>query len=244
MAPAEEPLSAVLVFEGVHKRFGDVEALAGVDLTLEGRGVFGILGPNGAGKTTLLDLALGFGEPDRGTVRLFGEPLTPYPRARVGAVLQREFVMEGITVGEYAELFGAIYGVAYASILRKAALEPRSKTELSRLSGGEAARLFVAAATAHGPELVLLDEPTAALDPQNKERMGDELRALGERALVVVTTHDLEEATRICDRVAFMAFGQVRATGEPKALVERWGTLRDAFFGLVGKTLTRGGEIE
>jgi ABC-2 type transport system ATP-binding protein len=182
----------------------------------------GILGPNGAGKTTLLDILEGLAAPSGGEVRLFGKPLSPYPRARVGAVLQREFVMEGISVAEYAELFAAIQRVPRGAlrIVREAELEGRERSPVARLSGGEAARLFVAAAVVHEPELLFLDEPTAHLDPEHKLRMGEVLKRMARERTVILTTHDLREADALCDRLMFLVKGRVRAEGPRAELVE------------------------
>jgi ABC-2 type transport system ATP-binding protein len=212
----------------------------------------GILGPNGAGKTTLLDILEGLSTPSSGEVRLFGKPPAPYPRARVGVVLQREFVMEGISVAEYAELFAAIQRVPQgaARIVREAKLEGRERSPVARLSGGEAARLFVAASVVHDPEILFLDEPTAHLDPEHKLRMGELLKQMARERLVVVTTHDLREADALCDRLLFLVKGQVRAEGPRDELVaavpaaQRRGLpVEDAFFHFCAARMVHG-ELE
>lgn len=213
-------MSAVLEVRGLGKSFGDVRALHDVSFSIEGPGLVGILGPNGAGKTTLLDILEGLAAPSVGDVRLFGARLDRYPRARVGVVLQKEFSLDGATVGEYAELFAAIYGVRDGArrILREAALEAGARVALERLSGGEAARLFVATAQVHDPELLFLDEPTAHLDPRAKRELGEVLRAASRSRTVVMSTHDLREA-EICDRLLFLVAGEIRAQGPREALV-------------------------
>jgi ABC-2 type transport system ATP-binding protein len=216
-------VTAVLDVRGLGKSFGDVQALHDVSFSIEGPGLVGILGPNGAGKTTLLDILEGLASPSVGEVRLFGvrrAGLDRYPRRRVGVVLQKEFSLDGATVGEYAELFAAIYGVrdGAARILREAALEARARVALERLSGGEAARLFVATAQVHEPDLLFLDEPTAHLDPRAKRELGEVLRAASHQRTVVMTTHDLREA-EICDRLIFLVGGAIRAQGPREALV-------------------------
>ncbi len=213
-----------------------------------GAGLTGIIGPNGAGKTTLLDLLEGLESPTSGSVELFGRAVDPasYPRRRVGVVMQREFVLDGIDVADSADLFAAIYTRADGRkrILERAGLAGRERTPVARLSGGEAQRLFIAAASVHDPELLLLDEPTSELDPESKERVGVLLRSLAERALVVMTTHDLDEAERIADEVLFLFDGRVRAFGSKEDLLRSVGpeaTMRDAFFKLCGTTIARGG---
>lgn len=229
----------VVSAERLRVTFGDKDALAGVDLEVRGPGVVGVLGPNGAGKTTLLDVLSGVADPTSGSVRILGSALGPggrgYPRERVGVVLQREFVMEGITVGEYAELFAEIQRVpgGAARVLARSGLEGRARTAIDRVSGGEAQRLFIAAATVHEPELVLLDEPTSQLDPDNKRRIGALLRELAEERAVLLTTHDLREAERICDRAFFVTDGRIRAHGTVRELVDGVpgaASLEDAFF--------------
>jgi ABC-2 type transport system ATP-binding protein len=240
----------VLELSGVTMRFGDVVALDDVSLSLSGPKLVCVLGPNGAGKTTLLDLALGLAQPSSGSITLFGKSLEPageYPRKRVGVVMQREFILDGVRVGDYADLFAAIYGVdgGSARIVQRAGLEGREKASVERLSGGEAQRLFIAAAAVHDPELLFLDEPTSQLDPESKLRVGAMLAEFAEKALVVMTTHDLDEAERLASDVLFLFDGRVRAHDSKAALlkdVEPGGTLRNAFFRLCGRTMSRGGE--
>lgn len=237
----------------VTMRFGDVVALENVSLTLEGPRLVVVLGPNGAGKTTLLDLIEGLTEPTSGTIKLFDAKVTPndYPRRRIGVVMQREFVLDGITVRDYADLFAAIYAEKDGTqrILERAQLEGRARVEVERISGGEAQRLFIAAASVHDPEILLLDEPTSELDPGNKEGVGELLRALAKKALVVMTTHDLDEAERLADDVLFLFDGRVRAHDAIDVLLREVSkgkaeeaTLRDAFFHYCGRTISRGGE--
>jgi ABC-2 type transport system ATP-binding protein len=239
--------------EGLGKRFGAVRALHGVTLRVDRPLVMGVLGPNGAGKTTLFAILTGLAAPSEGTARLFGEPLgRRYPRRRVGVVLQREAALEGMTARDYAELFAAIYRVrgGAAKILAGARLEARRDVLVETLSGGEAQRLFVAAACVHEPDLLLLDEPTAHLDPGNKRDLGRAVRAMAERRVVLLATHDLREAETLCDEVVFLVGGEVKAAGPPAALVEalppgaRHGRgLEDAFFHHAGARLDDAGEL-
>jgi ABC-2 type transport system ATP-binding protein len=235
----------VIETHGLTKRFGDKTALSDVSISLEGPRLVAVLGPNGAGKTTLLDLLEGLEDPTSGSVSLFGSPIDPkrYPRKRVGVVMQKEFVLDGVRVGDYADLFAAIYAQdgGRKRIVERAGLAGREAVSVARLSGGEAQRLFIAAASVHDPELLLLDEPTSELDPESKERVGELLRTLAARALVVMTTHDLDEAERIADEVLFLFEGSVRAFGTKQSLLEGVGSMRDAFFKLCGTTIARGG---
>jgi len=235
--------------EGLSKRFGDVVALSDVTFSIHGPGFVGILGPNGAGKTTLLDLLEGLTSPSSGSAQLFGAPLDPYPRRRVGVVLQKEVQLERCTAREYANLFAAIHGVARGAekILLGAGLVKRANVPLSQLSGGEAARLFIWAALVHDPELVFLDEPTAALDPDTKRSVGAMLREVAKTRCVVMTTHDLREADGLFDELMFMVDGRVRASGSREELVaavpedKRSGLgVEDAFFHFCQMRIERG----
>jgi len=223
--------------ERVCRRYGAFEALSEVTFRIDSPGIVGLLGPNGAGKTTLLDVLAGLAAPDSGGFSLFGEPIGPgakYPRRRVGVVLQREFVPDHVTVHEYAELFAAIHGVRNGAqqIIGQARLEARKKLAVERLSGGEAQRLFVAASLVHAPDLLLLDEPSARLDPVSKRELSELLRRVSEKTCVLMATHDLIEAERACDHCLFILGGRLCAQGSTAELMASAGatTLEDAFF--------------
>jgi ABC-2 type transport system ATP-binding protein len=242
----------VLSAQGLGKRFADVVALDDVSFSVEGPGVVGVLGPNGAGKTTMLDILEGLSTPSSGSYRLFGKAPDPYPRRRVGVVMQNEVQLERVTVREYAELFAAIYGIAGGAqrIVERARLGERGRQPMARLSGGEAARLFIAAALVHEPDLVFLDEPTAHLDPESKQEIGAFLRGLARERTVVMTTHDLREADGLCDRLLFLVGGRLRAAGTRDDLVaavprdKRHGLgVEDAFFHFCALRI-RDGEAE
>jgi ABC-2 type transport system ATP-binding protein len=244
----------VIGADGLSRRFGATEALAGVTFSVRGPGVVGVLGPNGAGKTTLLSILEGLAAPGGGEARLFGRAIGAgrYPRRRVGVVLQQEPTLDGITARDYADLFAAIHGVRGGSdrILARADLIERARVHVDRLSGGEAQRLFLAAAIVHDPELVFLDEPTAHLDPENKARLGALVRELAKDRTIVLTTHDLREADQVCDHVLFLVGGRIRADGSREALVaavpeaERRGQgLEDAFFHFCAARIGEGGTL-
>jgi ABC-2 type transport system ATP-binding protein len=241
------PVPVVFV-DHVARRYGAIEALADVSFRIDAPGVTGLLGPNGAGKTSLLDLLSGLAQPTAGNLALFGDRLDqkPYPRRRVGVVLQREFVPDRVTVVEYAELFAAIYGIAAGAqaILHQAELLERARVPVERLSGGEAQRLFIAAALVHGPELLLLDEPTNGLDPTSKRKLGDLLRQIARKTCVLLATHDLAEAERICDRCLFIVGGRLRAEGSTGELLTTAAatSLEDAFFHYCGARLNPVGD--
>jgi ABC-2 type transport system ATP-binding protein len=243
----------VVTVSGVGKRFGDVVALDGVTFTVNSPGLLGILGPNGAGKSTLLDILEGLAAPTTGTVELFGQPIDPYPRARVGVVLQKEVQLERCSTEEYADLFASIFGVRHGKelILKRANLGARARVPMVQLSGGEAARLFIATALIHDPELLFLDEPTAPLDPESKREVGDMLREIAKERAVVLTTHDLREADALCDRLVFLVGGRIHAAGARADLIaavpeQARGTLgvEDAFFHFCSVRMRRGDVIE
>jgi ABC-2 type transport system ATP-binding protein len=243
-------LREVLRVDGLTRRYGDTVALCDVSFALTGPQLCGILGPNGAGKTSLLDILEGLAVPAAGQVRLLGELLRPgrYPRQRVGVVLQREFAPDYLSVAEYAQLMATLHGVPAggATILREAQLEERARIPVSQLSGGEAQRLFIAAALVHAPELLFLDEPTGQLDPENKRRLGQVLRELSRERTLVMTTHDLREADLLCDSLLFMVGGRVRAFGtrsELLAAVPGARSVEDAFFHFCGARVNSQGEL-
>ena len=250
MAPP--PTREIIHVENVGKRFGDTVALENVSFTISGPGIVGILGPNGAGKTTLLDILEGLSSPTSGAYRLFGKPASPYPRTRVGVVMQKEAHLERITVHEYAELFSVIFGVTNGAekILERARLTHRASTPVTRLSGGEAARLYITTAVVHEPDLVFLDEPTAHLDPDNKRLIGELLRDLSRERTLFVSTHDLYEAEVLCDKLLFLVGGKLRASGSKEELVasvpeeKRRGLgVEDAFFHFCAIRIERGGNV-
>jgi ABC-2 type transport system ATP-binding protein len=203
-----------------------LRAVDEVSFTVEPGEFFGILGPNGAGKTTTLELVEGIREPDGGSVRVLGR--SPWPRdprllRRIGVQLQATSFFDKLTAAEQVEAFGALYGVPPArarAMLDVVGLADKASTREDKLSGGQRQRLSIACALVHGPEVVFLDEPTAALDPQARRNLWDLLRGIQARgATVVYTTHYLDEAEALCDRVAIMDAGRVLALDSPAALV-------------------------
>ncbi len=190
--------------------------------------------------------------PTSGSFELFGAAPRPYPKRKVGVVMQREPRLERATVREYAELFAAIYRVPNggARIVEAARLGQHAGNAVAELSGGEAARLFLATATVHEPELLFLAEPTAPLDPASKREIGEMLREMAANRTVVMTTHDLREADALSDSLLFLVGGRVRASGSREELVaavpagERRGLgVEDAFFHFCALTI-EGGEAK
>lgn len=211
---------------GLRKAYGDLVAVDGVSFTVREGEFFGILGPNGAGKTTTLEMVEGLRRPDAGEVRLLGEPTWPRnPRLlpRIGVQLQASAFFERLTAREQIHTFAALYGVPGARAdewLDRVGLTEKAGSRTERLSGGQLQRLAIACALVHEPEVVFLDEPTAAIDPQARRNLWDLLRSLNDAGrTVVLTTHYMDEAEALCDRVAIMDRGRVLQLDSPAALV-------------------------
>ncbi|MCP9949440.1 ABC transporter ATP-binding protein [Actinomadura madurae] len=211
---------------GLRKRYGDVRAVDGVTFAVEEGEFFGILGPNGAGKTTTLEIIEGLREPDEGELRVLGLP--PWPRnakllPRIGVQLQASSFFERLTAREQLRTFGSLYGVPAKkadAMLELVGLDDKADVRVEKLSGGQAQRLSIACALVHDPELVFLDEPTAALDPQARRNLWDVLRTINtEGRTIVLTTHYMDEAENLCDRVAIMDSGRILKLGPPAVLV-------------------------
>ncbi|MET0136096.1 MAG: ABC transporter ATP-binding protein [Kibdelosporangium sp.] len=215
-----------IVVSGIRKAYGELKAVDGVSFTVGEGEFFGILGPNGAGKTTTLEIIEGLREPDEGTVRLLGE--NPWPRKvgllpRIGVQLQASAFFDKLTAREQLETFASLYGVgkkAIGEMLDIVGLADKANTRENKLSGGQRQRLSIACALVHDPDIVFLDEPTAALDPQARRNLWDVLREIRSRGKTIVyTTHYLDEAEILCDRVAIMDKGTILAMDTPAALV-------------------------
>ncbi|WP_019631103.1 ABC transporter ATP-binding protein [Actinomadura atramentaria] len=212
--------------DGLRKRYGDVQAVDGVSFDVEEGEFFGILGPNGAGKTTALEIIEGLREADEGTVSVLGLP--PWPRnskllPRIGVQLQASSFFERLTAREQLQTFASLYGVPARradAMLEAVGLTAKAGERVEKLSGGQAQRLSIACALVHDPELVFLDEPTAALDPQARRNLWDVLREINtEGRTIVLTTHYMDEAESLCDRVAIMDAGRILRMGPPATLV-------------------------
>ena len=206
--------------------YGELRAVDGVTLDVAEGEFVGILGPNGAGKTSTLELVEGLRRPDAGRVRVLGE--SPWPRnprllPRIGVQLQASSFFERLTAREQLRTFAALYGVSAARAddwLEQVGLVEKAATRVGDLSGGQAQRLSIACALVHDPELVFLDEPTAALDPQARRNLWDLLASINDAGrTVVLTTHYMDEAETLCDRVAIMDRGRVLRFDTPAKLV-------------------------
>ncbi|MER5353193.1 ABC transporter ATP-binding protein [Kitasatospora sp. NPDC002551] len=219
-------MTAAISADGIRQRYGDVQAVDGVSLTVEAGEFYGILGPNGAGKTTTLEILEGIRKPDEGRIELLG--LAPWPRnprllPRIGVQFQASAFFNKLTARETIRTFGSFYGVGPKradAMLERVGLTESGGVMTDKMSGGQAQRLSIACALVHGPELVFLDEPTTGLDPQARRNLWDLLRDINaEGRTVVLTTHYLDEAEVLCDRVSVMDRGRILRTGAPAALV-------------------------
>src|ERR1700690_2759776 len=209
----------VASLEGVNKNYGDIRALRGVDFRVRAGEVVALLGPNGAGKTTAVKLLLGLIQPNAGKVRVFGgDPTNPENRMRTGAMLQVGRVPETLRVREHIDLFSSYYEkpMATADVLAAAGLEKLGDRKFGDLSGGQRQRVLFALAICGDPDLLFLDEPTVGLDVEARRSLWDEIRNLVARGkTVLLTTHNLEEADALADRVIVLNRGAVIAEGPP-----------------------------
>jgi ABC-2 type transport system ATP-binding protein len=213
----------------LRKAYADVVAVDGLDLTVHAGECFGLLGPNGAGKTTTIEICEGLTVPDSGTVEVLGTTWTRDEHAlreRLGIQLQETQLAEKLTVRETVQLFRSFYrtGRAVDDVIDVVQLREKLDARVGKLSGGQKQRLALACAIVGDPELLFLDEPTTGLDPQSRRQLWDlivELRASGRS--IVLTTHYMEEAERLCDRVAIVDHGRVIALGSPRELIASLG---------------------
>jgi ABC-2 type transport system ATP-binding protein len=225
--------AAVLRLEAVHKRYGDVLAVDGLDLEVRAGEILGLLGPNGAGKTTTVAIAPGLLMPDAGRVDVagLGSPARPEARRRLGVAPQALALYETLTGAENLAFFGSLHGLSGRDLdervggaLAFVGLSERGGARVATYSGGMKRRLNLAAALVHDPLLVLLDEPTAGVDPQSRNLVFENVLELRHRGRAILyTTHYMEEAARLCDRVAIVDRGRLLAEGTVEDLVARHG---------------------
>lgn len=212
------------------KRYPDIVAVNGIDLDVRAGECFGLLGPNGAGKTTTVEILEGLTKPDGGTVELFGlqwrKGRDQQIREMIGVQLQETQLSEKLTVEETAHLFRSFFkrGRSVEGVLRLVQLVEKRKARVGKLSGGQRQRLAIACALVGNPRILFLDEPTTGLDPQARLKLWEiveEFRAEG--GTILLTTHYMEEASRLCDRLAVMDNGKVIALGTPRELIAALG---------------------
>ena len=223
----------MLKLSNLCKSFGDLRAVDDLSLTIETGEVFGLLGPNGAGKTTAIHMATGLLAPDSGTVALSGQgsPADPKVRANIGVAPQALSLYEELTGQENLDFFGSLQGLSGKALaqcvdasLEFVSLADRRKDLVKNYSGGMKRRLNLAVALIHEPRIVLLDEPTVGVDPQSRNAIFDNILELKARGVTIVyTTHYMEEAEKLCDRVAIMDNGKILALDSLPGLIKAHG---------------------
>src|SRR4051794_35734304 len=216
-----------IVCRGLKKHYGDVKAVDGLDLTVVAGECFGLLGPNGAGKTTTIEILEGLTPADDGEVTVLGLNWVDHERAlreRIGISLQETQLAEKITVLETLRLFRSFYrnGHDPEELLRDLSLDEKRDARVGKLSGGQKQRLACACALVGDPDILFLDEPTTGLDPQSRLQLWDVVTRFRQTGgTVLLTTHYMEEAERLCDRIAIIDHGKLIALGSPAELIAR-----------------------
>ncbi len=221
----------VLQTENLTKRYGALNAVHDLSLEIYQGEIFGFLGPNGAGKTTSINMMCGLLKPDSGQVRLNGRPLRDgKARTQVGVCPQQVVLWERLTCLEQLQFIGQMYGLSASfarqrgrQLLEEMDLVEKLNQQARLLSGGMQRRLNLAMALVHDPQIVILDEPEAGLDPQSRVRVREYIRSLASRKTVILTTHNMDEADRLADRVAIIDHGRLLVLDTPQALKARLG---------------------
>ncbi len=248
----------ILEVQNLVKRYADLEAVKGISFSVQKQEIFGILGPNGAGKTSTLEMIETLRTIDNGEVRLNGLDAKTQPqevKRVIGVQLQSSSFFDKLNLKELLELFGEMYGrqVDPIQLLREVELEDKAKVQVALLSGGQKQRFSIAAALVNEPVVIFLDEPTTGLDPQSRRHLWGVIKRIrSEGKTIVLTTHYMEEAEELCDRVAIMDQGKIIALDKPRELinqllsrgftkerVERLASLEDEFLNLTGHSLRK-----
>ena len=249
-------MTSIVSVRELRKRYGEIEAVAGVSFDVARGEVFALLGPNGAGKTTTVEILEGLRSADSGSANVAGIDVTKDPsgvKQRIGVQLQQSAFPENFTAREIVDLFALFYDrrVDAMSLLRAVGLEEKAKQMSDKLSGGQRQRLSIAVAMVNEPQVLFLDEPTTGLDPQARRNLWDLIRDIQKRGTTVfLTTHYLDEAEVLCDRVAIMDSGKIIALDSPRALItqllgrgfskpqlQQQANLEDVFLDLTGHEL-------
>jgi ABC-2 type transport system ATP-binding protein len=248
-----------ITVDNLRKNYGKTVAVDGISFSVYEQETFGILGPNGAGKTTTMEILEGMRRADSGHAIVAGVDVSKHPRRvkqLIGVQLQSSAYLANLNLGELLVLFGALYGrhVDPDALLARVGLTEKAKSVFFKMSGGQKQRFSIAAALVNSPRILFLDEPTTGLDPQARRNLWElvqDIRAEGRT--VVLTTHYMEEAETLCDRVAIMDRGRIIALDRPQVLVqnlldrgfrrervEREANLEDVFIDLTGRALREG----
>jgi ABC-2 type transport system ATP-binding protein len=250
----------ILRVEDLNVYYGTFHAVRGVSFDVRPGEIFGLLGPNGAGKTSTLSAVEGLLKPRSGSIRVDGHHLSEQPlhaRSAMGVQLQSTSFQPELKVEEIIRLYAGIYGVALTrdkllAILEDIKLADAASKRFGQLSGGQQQRVSLVIATIHNPRLLLLDEPTTGLDPQSRRQLWERMETMRERGhAVLLTTHSMEEAEAVCDRIGIIDHGRVITVDTPQALIDKHRgdpevitvsrrgkiTLEDVFIGLTGKAI-------
>ena len=250
----ERPL--IILVDGLTKRYGHLVAVANVSFSVFKGEVFGILGPNGAGKTTTIEILEGLRRPDCGKAQVNGIDVARDPqkvKAIIGVQLQTSAFFDGLSLVEILQVFGSLYRTAVdaKALLQEVGLSEKSRSQYRQLSGGQQQRFSIAAALVNNPLVMFLDEPTSGLDPQARRHLWELVKRFkAQGTTIVLTTHYMEEAEELCDRVAIIDGGRIIALDSPEALINRLldtgfskpqlarrANLEDVFLDLTGKQL-------
>jgi len=216
--------ASLLQAHDLRKRFGTLTAVDGIDLSIEHGTCLGLLGPNGAGKTTTVEMLEGILPADSGEIRFDGTPIGPAFRQQAGIMFQNTALQDYIKVQEALELFQAFYRHTrpLEELIRRCALDEFLHQDVRHLSGGQRQRLLLAIALVNDPEILFLDEPTTGLDPQSRRNFWQLIHDIkAEGKTVLLTTHYMDEAQELCDRIAIMDHGRIIAQGTPQALLQK-----------------------
>jgi len=249
-------MSAIVTVRDLKKRYGDIEAVRGISFDVQQGEIFGLLGPNGAGKTTTVEILEGLRKADAGDAIVDGIDVQKEParaKARVGVQLQQSAFPENFSAKETVELFALCYGVTVdpLALLKQVDLADKAGQRQEKLSGGQRQRLSIATALVNKPRVLFLDEPTTGLDPQARRNLWELVRGIRQSGTTVfLTTHYMDEAEVLCDRVAVMDHGKIIAMDPPRTLVaallgrgfakpviQQQANLEDVFLDLTGHEL-------
>jgi len=250
----------ILTVQGLNVNYGDFQAVKDVSFDVRKGEIFGLLGPNGAGKTSTLSAIEGLLKPQSGTIMVDGYNAQEKPlhaRASLGVQLQSTSFQAELYVIEVLQLYAGVYGLSLSkndilAILRNINLQDQAQKRFGELSGGQQQRVSLVIATIHNPRLVLLDEPTTGLDPQSRRQLWERIEAIREKGhAILLTTHSMEEAESVCDRIAIIDHGKIIEIDTPQALIDKHRnepeviavsrrgriTLEDVFIALTGKEI-------